>query len=150
MSKQEMYAWASLASTLAILGIYLIMAGGLPQGIENYASGMMEIFIKIIVMAFVVELVLGLSKHTKAGHIDKDERDVIIEGKGFRNAYYFVMAAISVLAAQLFIGDLLGQEITERLFMIKPSIIFPALLIVFLVTSLIKSATQLFYYRQGL
>ncbi len=150
MSKQEMYAWASLASTLAILGIYVLMVGGLPEGFENYASAMMDMFIKIIVMAFLVELVLGLSKHTKAGRIDKDERDVMIEGKGFRNAYYFVMAAMSLLAAHLFIGNLLGEEITEHLFILKPAVIFPALLLVFLLTGLIKSATQLYYYRQGL
>ncbi len=144
-----MYAWTELASALAILGIYMIMVSELPEGIESYASGMIDVFIKIIVMAFIVQLLLGISRQTKAGRIDKDERDIIIEGKGFRNAYYFVMAAISVLAAQLFVGNFLGEDITENLFIIKPSIFFPALLIVFLLTGLIKSATQLYFYRQG-
>lgn len=149
MSKQELYAWVSLASTLAILGLYLMMVWGLPEGMESYAAGMIDIFIKVIVIAFVVELVLGLSKHTKAGRIDKDERDILIEGKGFRNAYYFVMVAISTMAAHLFISNLFGEEIAKSVYLATPSMMLHALLVIFLVTSLIKTLTQLYYYRQG-
>lgn len=150
MSKQELYAWTALASTLAILGLYLVMVWGLPEGVDGYADGMIDIFIKVIVIAFIVELILGLSKHTKAGRIDKDERDFLIEGKGFRNAYYFVMAAISTLAAHLFISNLFGEEIAEKVYMVVPSTTFHALLIIFLVTSMTKSVTQLYYYRRGI
>ena len=149
MSKQERYAWTSLASTLAILGLYLVMVWGLPEGLEDYAAGMIDLFIKVILIAFVVELLLGLSKHTKAGRIDKDERDIVIEGNGFRNAYYFVMAAISTLAAHLFISNLFGEEIATNVYMATPSMMLHALLVIFLVTSLIKTLTQLYYYRQG-
>ena len=110
MSKQEIYAWVSLASTLAILGLYVLNVWGLPEGMEGAAAGMIDLFFKVIVIAFVVELGLGISKQTAAGRIDKDERDIQIEGKGFRNAYYVVMAGISVAAAQLFIGNLMGEE----------------------------------------
>ena len=149
MSKQELYAWASLASTLAILGLYVVMVWGLPEGMESYAAGMIDVFIKVIVIAFVVELVLGLSKHTKAGRIDKDERDILIEGRGFRNAYYFVMAAISTMAVHLFISNLIGEEITQNVYIATPSMMLHALLVIFLLTSLTKTLTQLYYYRQG-
>lgn len=149
MSKQELYAWASLASTLAILGLYLMMAWGLPEGMESYAAGMIDVFIKVIVIAFVVELFLGFSKHTKAGRIDKDERDILIEGQGYRNAYYFVMAAISMVAAHLFTRNIFGAEIAENVYMATPSMTLHALLVIFLSTSLIKTLTQLYYYRQG-
>ncbi len=149
MSKQELYAWVSLASTLAILGLYLMMVWGLPEGMESYTAGMIDIFIKVIVIAFVVELLLGLSKHTKAGRIDKDERDILIEGKGFRNAYYFVMVAISMMAAHLFISNLFGEEIAMNVYRATPSMTLHALLILFLLTSLTKTLTQLYCYRQG-
>jgi hypothetical protein len=149
MARQELYAWTSLASTLALLGLFLVLAWGLPEPAEGYAAGMIGVFVKVIAAAFVVELVLGLSKHTKAGMVDKDERDILIEGRGFRNAYYFVMAALCLLAGHLFVGNLFGEAIARAVYLATPALILQALLIIFLVTSLIKALTQLYYYRRG-
>lgn len=149
MARQELYAWTSLASTLAILGLFLVLVWGLPEAAADYADGMVDVFIKVIAAAFVVELVLGLSKHTKAGMVDKDERDILIESRGFRNAYYFVMAALCLLAGHLFIGNLFGEAFAHAVYLATPALMLQALLAIFLLTSLIKALTQLYYYRLG-
>lgn len=149
MSKQEIYAWSSFGLTLAIFSYYLLAVFGWPAGLENYAHYVTGIIWKVVVAAFAVEFFLDLLKSTKYGGIDKDERDQAIESKGFRNAYYFVMVAIVTLIGHLLISDFLSEASGEQTFLSVPFMTFHVLVFIVFITSLIKSATQLFYYKRG-
>lgn len=117
---------------------------------ENYSQYVTDIIWKVIVAAFLVEFILDLLKSTEFGGVDKDERDLLIESKGFRNAYYFVMVSMVVLVVHLLVSDLLSEASGEQLFLSLPYMAFHVLVFTIFITSIIKSATQLFYYNRGI
>ncbi|MDR8393875.1 hypothetical protein NC796_22165 [Aliifodinibius sp. S!AR15-10] len=149
MSKQEIYAWSSVGFTLAIVGFYLVSVFGWPTGLENYAEYFTDLFWKVIGITFLVEFTLGIMKSTKWGGVFKDERDKQIEAKGFRNAYYFLMVAIATLIANVLISDMLTEHRGEPLLLSMPFMTFHVLVVILLSANLLKSGTQLFYYRKG-
>lgn len=150
MSKQEIYAWSSLGFTLAIFVYYLLSAFGWSPGLENYADYITGLIWKVIAAAFAIEFILDLLKSTRFGGVHKDERDMLIESKGFRNAYYFVMAALISLIVNLFISDFLSEASDEKVFIAVPFVTFHSLVFILFIASIIKSSTQLFYYQRGL
>ena len=150
MSRREIYAWCSLGLTSAILGYYLISVFGLPAGLENYGEYITGLIWRVIGVAFVVEFVLDLLNSTKLGGVDKDERDILIESKGFRNAYYFLMAALIALVANVLISDFLTKASGENQFLALPFMKFHVLVFILFLASIIKSITQLVYYNTDL
>jgi hypothetical protein len=150
MSKKEIYAWCSLGLTLAIFVYYLVSVFGLPPGLENYREYVIHLIWRVIGIAFLIELVLDFLKSTKFGGISKDERDILIESKGFRNAYYFLMAAIVSLVIYVLISDYLSNTSGQNFFLAVPFMTFHILLFILFIADIIKSVTQLIYYETGL
>jgi len=150
MSRKEIYAWCSIGLTLVILGYYVISVFGLPTGAETYREDITGLFWKVIGVAFLVQLVLDVLNSTKLGGVAKDERDKLIESKAFRNAYYFLIAAVIAVVANILISDLLSKASGEQLMLAVPFMTFHVLLFVLFLASLIKSGTQIFYYQRGL
>ena len=150
MSRKEMYAWCSLGLTLAIFGYYLITVFGLPAGIENYSENITALIWKVIGIAFLIQFVLDLLNSTKIGGVAKDERDKLIESKAFRNAYYFLMAAVISLIVNVLITDAVSQASGEKLFLALPFMMFHVLVFILFIAILIKSGTQIFYYQRGI
>ncbi len=150
MSKKEIYAWCSLGLTLAIFGYYVISVFGLPSGLENHREYVTNLIWKVIGIVFLIELVLGLLKSTKFAGISKDERDILIESKGFRNAYYFLMAAIVSLVIYVLISDYLSEASGQIFFLAVPFMTFHILVFILFIADIIKSVTQLIYYETGI
>lgn len=148
MSKQEIYAWCSLGFSLAVFTYYLIYAFGWPPGLEQYSDYITGLIWKVIGITFVVEFILDLLKSTKFGGVHKDERDLLIESKGFRNAYYFVMVTLISLIANILISDFLSEAAGERMFLAQPFMTFHILVFILFIANMIKSGTQLFYYQR--
>lgn len=149
MSKQEIYAWSSLGFTLALFAYYLVSAFGWPVGLEEYAEYITSLIWKVVGIAVLIEVVLDVLKSTSFGGIHKDERDVLIESKGFRNAYYFLMAAVISLLVNVLISDYLSDTTGEQLFLAIPYMTFHVLVVILFAANVVKSVTQLFYYHAG-
>jgi hypothetical protein len=150
MSRKEIYAWSSLGLTLALFGYYLISVFGLPAGFENYSDQITALIWKVIGIAFLIQLVLDLMNSTTFGGVAKDERDKLIESKAFRNAYYFLIAAVISLIVNVLITDAVSQASGEKLFLALPFMMFHLLVFVLFIAVLIKSGTQIFYYQRGI
>lgn len=147
MSKQEIYAWSSLASSLAIVGFYAITVFGWPETLPDYSDRLTSLFIKVFLIAFVAEFVLDLMS-SKAG-VHEDERDINYASKGFRNAYYFLMVAIAGILGSLFLPLFISEQFFEQeVFFNDTVLIFHFLFLTLLVGSMIKRSTQVFYYRK--
>lgn len=146
MSKKEIYAWSSLSSSVALLGFYLIAAFGWPESLENHGDYITSIFWKVLGIAVAVEITLELMKEFKLGEIYQDERDILIESKGYRNAYYVLMVAIVTLIINLLLNDMAGEPVEERIFLPIPFMAFHVLVIILFVANITKSSTQLYYY----
>ncbi len=149
MSKQELYAWTSFLSTVALLGYYVLVIVEPSGGVAGYAGEMKALFLKVIGIALLVEIVLELSRYVGARGVEKDERDHTIAAKGFRNAYFFVMVALVSLLGNLWVSDVLSRAAGERVFLAIPFATVHALLAIVLLAQIIRSATQLYYYRRG-
>lgn len=149
MSRREMYAWSSLGMSLALLGYYLIAVFGWPSGLEEHSDYISRIFWRVLGIGFVTQLLLDLTKHTSWGRIDKDERDTMIESKGYRNAYYFVMVAVAAIAVNVLLSDIIRQAGGNHVIFDTPYMTFHALVIVLFITEITKSSTQLYYYLKS-
>lgn len=147
MSKQEIYAWCSLGFTLAIFLYYLISAFGLPSGLENHSDYLTGLIWKVIGITVLIECCLDLLSSTKFGGVHKDERDILIESKGFRNAYYFLIISVIVLIVHVLMYDFLSVAVGEQLVLAIPYMTFHVLVFMVITATIIKSSTQLFYYR---
>lgn len=147
MTKQEIYAWCSFGFTLAIFGYYLVAVFGLPAGLENYTDRITSLIWKVIGITVLIEFSLSLLNSTKFGGVQKDERDVLIESKGFRNAYYFLIVSVISLLGHVLISDFLSEAAGERVMLAQPYMTFHVLVFIVFIANIIKSSTQLICYR---
>ncbi|MDX1586744.1 MAG: hypothetical protein R3222_08365 [Balneolaceae bacterium] len=149
MSRKEIYAWCSLGISVSILGYYSLSVFGLPAGVEAYEEQITGILWKVLVVAFLVELGLDLLNSGSLSGVAKDERDMLIESKAFRNAYYFLIFAIISVVMNVFISDYLSTASGEVLMLSMPFMTLHVLVLVLFAALLIKAATQIFYYQRG-
>ena len=142
MSKQEIYAWTSLLSSIAILGFYGITVYGLPDSLSGIVSDLTFLFVKVFLFAFVVELAIGLFR--SKDQVEKDERDNLIAGKEFRNAYYFLNVGLILLISQIALGQFVENAgiaftIANIMHMLVGALFF---------ASMINRATQIYFYQK--
>ncbi len=146
MSKQELYAWSSFGMTLSILVFYVLIVFGWPDGVPDFSSTAVKIFFNLFWMAFVVELILDATKN-KTG-VEKDERDFMIDARGFKNGYNFLSSFIAILIFQVLVSYIFDGVHNWFTIVAKPSFVLHALFILLLLSSLIRRGTQLYYYRK--
>ena len=148
MSKREIYAYTSIASTICLLGFYVITVFGWPESIPDVTSQLSSLFIKVLFFAFIIELLLGLLK--RKNEVEKDERDLLFEAKGFKNAYLFLTTMVILILSQILISTVIGSDKLGFFdFNGNPFHIFHSLVIILSISSLINRGTQIFYYNRG-
>ncbi|MEQ9309803.1 MAG: hypothetical protein RLN90_10140 [Balneolaceae bacterium] len=146
MSKQELYAWSSLGMTLSIFVFYILIAFGWPEGVPDYSSTAVKVFFNLFWIAFIIEIFLDASENKKG--VDKDERDLMIEARGFKNAYNFLSSLIAILIVQVLVSKIITGMNEWFTILSKPSFVLHALFVLLLLSSLIRRSTQLYYYRK--
>lgn len=147
MTRQELYAWSSIGITLSVFIFYVLIAFGWPEGIPDYSSQTTRIFFNVFWIAFVIEFILGITE--KKGQVTKDERDQMIESKGFRNAYHFLSLCIAVLIIQVLLSYVFADITLWHAKIAEPSFTLHALFVLLLLSSMVRRGTQLYYYRRG-
>jgi len=142
MSKQEIYAWTSLLSSISIVIIYTVYAIGLPENWAEVESQLASIFFKVFLFVLVIEIILGILKNKN--EVEKDERDEMVAGKGYRNAYHFLMVSVVFVLFQMIMENILGfQSIVYGSVSLVHVLIYVVLL-----ASIINRGTQIFFYRR--
>jgi len=148
MSKQQIYAWLNVGFTLSVLAFYLVTFFGWPSVLAPSAESITSILWKVIVVTFVGELILDIMQSSKVGGIFKDERDDQIEGIAFRNAYYFLVAALFILIGHIILKDMILQLKTDQITINLTVETLHFIVITIFAASILKSATQLYYYHK--
>jgi hypothetical protein len=143
MSKQEMYAWTSLLSSISVVVIYTVYAIGLPENWTEVESQLTSIFVKVFLFVMVIEIALEILKNKN--EVEIDERDDMIAGKGYRNGYHFLMVAVVFVLFQMMMEDILGFNS----FIYGSVSLVHVLVYVVLSASILNRATQIFYYRRA-
>ena len=104
------------------------------------------IFFNLIWIAFVIEIILDATKN-KTG-AEKDERDLMIDARGFKNGYNFLSSFIAILIFQVLVSNIFNGVNSWFTTMAKPSFLLHALFVLLMLSSLIRRGTQLFFYRK--
>ncbi|WP_018128073.1 hypothetical protein [Balneola vulgaris] len=146
MSRQEVYAWASFASSIAIAGLYTIYVLGWGGESPTVSDQLSSVLIKVFLFAFIIELVIGVLD-SKDG-VSKDERDYLIASKGYRNAYGFLCAAVCFVLFQIPFSSFYEQSWGLHFNIPANILLFHTLLFVLLFASMINRGTQIYFYRK--
>lgn len=147
MLRKEIYAWSSLASSVVLLTFYLISVFGWPEGVAGY-DFVVDLFWKVLGIAVAVEVVLALLGEFNIGKAMHGEQEVIIESKGYRNAYYLLMVALVALMVHIFLNDVATEYAGKELWLAMPFMTLHLLVIIVFTASITKSSTQLYYYSK--
>ena len=78
----------------------------------------------------------------------KDERDILIEGKAYRNAYFLIAVGANLVIAYVIVASLVGDAAPTRI-VTTPFFLVNVILFFLVLAELMKFLTQLLYYRKG-
>jgi hypothetical protein len=136
-SHRELSVWGSLATTLVVYGYYFaeVFAGRRPSEFDR--TSLIRLVFAVFVIV-VIEIIYHIAVALISKAEPKDERDIQIEGKALRNAYFLLVADLFMLmGAVVLIG-------------LTPFLIVNLMLFSVVVSEIVKSVTQLFHYRRGI
>ena len=148
MSYQEKSIVGSLLAMVVVYGYYFAAAlrdAGQPEFGGGNVGRLVLAVIAIVVIEVVYHIVLALESKPEP----KDERDILIECKAYRNAYFLLAAgAFLVIGCVIMAG--LARDAAPTRIIVTPFITVNLVLFFMVLAELVKFLTQLFYYRRGL
>jgi hypothetical protein len=148
LSYQEKSIWGSLLAMVVVYGYYfaaVLRDAGQPEFDGGSLGRLVFAVIAIVVIEVVYHIVLALE--TKPD--PKDERDILIECKAYRNAYFLLAAGAFLVIGCVIMANLVRDTAPTRI-MLTPFITVNLVLLAMVLAELVKFLTQLFYYRWGL
>jgi hypothetical protein len=139
LSYQEKSILGSLLAMVVIYGYYFTNALR-HIGDPDFESGTLGRLIFTVIALVVIQIVYQILLAIEDRVEPKDERDILIECKAYRNAYVLLVSgAVLVIAFVIFFSRItLTSYLTVNL-----------LLLAMVAGELMKQLTQLFYYRRG-
>ena len=148
MPKQQLYAWASLGSSIAFAGLYVLFVIGVPSLTDPMRDGATDVFLWIVGVAFLIELLLDLG--SGRDRVDADERDRLIAGRAFRAGFYAFTVVVISLIGHMFVSNFFSSiEGIEQLAARQRALAFHIAVLGFLGAHAVKSGTQAFLYERG-
>jgi len=145
LSYQEKSILGSLITIVVVYGYYfaaVLRDAGQP---EFNLGRLVLAVIAIIVIEIVYHIVLAIEQKPEP----KDERDILIASKDYRNAYFLLATgAFLVIACVVMAG--LARDAAPTRIIVTPFITVNLVLFFMVLAELMKFLTQLFYYRRGL
>lgn len=146
MSRSEILSWTSLATSTSVVVFYILIVFGWPEAIPDYTARFTKIFFNVFWIAVAIEIFVEISEEKRK--VQKDERDLMIEGKGLRIGYNLLVIGVMISLVHLFIVGAVGSEIEEYIRTANPAFIFHFLFITLFVASASKRITMIYNYRK--
>lgn len=138
MSYQEKSIAGSLLAMLVVYGYYFA-AVLRHSGQVGFAVGrLIFTVIAIIVIEIAYHIALALQSRPEP----KDERDILIESKAYRNAYFAYGTGAFLVISVVIAAGLAGNLVT-------PFLLVNLVLLFMVLAEVVKFVTQLLYYRKG-
>ncbi len=145
LSYQEKSVWGSLLAIVLAYGYYF--AGVLRDSAKSGDESLGRLIIAVIVIV-AIETVYHLVLEVQGDRETKDERDVLIESRAYRNAYYCLYGGAGLLMTAA-LGLSLVSGVPSLSVAITPYLILNVMLLLMVLAEVAKFCTQLFYYRRG-
>ena len=146
MSRTEILSWTSLATSISVVVFYMVIMLGWPDVLLDYTSKLVNIFFYVFLCAVIVEIFVEINEQKQT--IKKDERDLMIEGKGHRIGYSILVFGVIVVLIQLLIVDNFGNELDHFISINTFKYIFNLLFIALFVASASKRTIMIYNYRK--
>ncbi len=148
MSRSEILSWTSIATSTSVVVFYVLMVFGWPDAIPDYSARFTKIFFNVFWIAVVIEIIVEISQ--QKSKVQKDERDILIEGRGYKIGYSILVAAVAFALVQFFLSGVIGPQGDAYLFgtMFEPKGIFHFLFLSLFVASASKRITMIYNYRK--
>ena len=147
MSYREKSLLGSLVAILVIYGYYfatVLRNVGQPEFVVAGLGRLFLAVMAIIVIEIAYHIILALQDKPEP----TDERDNLIEGKAYRNAYFALSTgAFLVIACVIAAG--LAREATPLPIVVTLFLMANLVLLFWVLAEVIKFATQLLYYRRA-
>ena len=145
LSYQEKSILGSLITIVVVYGYYFAAVLRDARQPEFNLGRLVLAVIAIIVIEIVYHIVLAIEQKPEP----KDERDILIASKAYRNAYFLLATgAFLVIACVVMAG--LARDAAPTRIIVTPFITVNLVLFFMVLAELMKFLTQLFYYRRGL
>lgn len=148
MSFREKTAWACLLTTVAIWGPYFFNVLQLLKTNELTGGRILGMFIGAVVLQVVIQVLAAIYIAIRTKQEPKDERDVLIEAKASKNAYFvltfFCVFAIGWIAMYTIAA---GQDAGGQL--VTPLVISQMIFFCFVAAETTRFASQIVSYRRG-
>src|SRR5271165_1842391 len=144
LSYQEKSILGSLLAMVVVYGYYfaaVLRDAGRPEFDGGSLTRLILAVIAIVVIEIVYHIVLALESKPEP----KDERDILIECKAYRNAYFLLASGAFLVIAWVIMRDAAPARIAVTNFITVNLVLF-----FMVVADVMKFLTQLFYYRRGL
>ncbi|NNE37246.1 MAG: hypothetical protein HKN08_02990 [Gammaproteobacteria bacterium] len=102
-----------------------------------------------VIVAIVTASIIALFLHAEKTPEHVDERDHLFEYRGSRTAYLVLVICVVALMGTIIVQELMPDFTRDRFVELSPVAIAHLLLLALVVSSTVKSVTQLFFYRRG-
>ncbi len=148
LSYQEKSILGSLLAFVVVFGYYfaaVLRDLSRPDFAGGTAGRLVFAVIAIIVIEIVYHIVLALESKPEP----KDERDVLIEAKAYRNAYFLLASGAFLVIVWVSLVTPARAAAAANT-MVANFLTVNLVLLFMVLAELTKLLTQLFYYRRGL
>lgn len=150
MSKSEILSWSSLASSASIAIFYFLIVFGWPEAFPDISDNLQGLAFKLFWIAFAIEFIVGIDSSLKKKRVTKDERDYMIEGKGYKIGYTILVVAVIFTILQYFISGFLvtGSDSFAYVSLFETNNFFHFLFLSLFVANAAKRGTMIYHYRK--
>jgi hypothetical protein len=148
LSYQEESILGSLLAMVLVYGYYfarVLRDTSQPEFDGGSLGRLVLAVIAIIVIEIVYHIVLALESKPEP----KDERDILIECKAYRNAYFLLATGAFLVIGCVIIANLM-RDVPPTRIIVTPFLTVNLVLFFMVLAELAKFLTQLFYHRRGL
>lgn len=135
LSYREKSTWGWLAAMVLVFGYYFATVFGAARGPVH--GGALARLVGAVIVLIVIEVGAQIVIAIEAKVEPRDERDVLIASKAYRNAYFALAVGAFLLMTCVILFDL------------TPFVTVNLIMLFMVLSEVFKSATQLFYYRRG-
>jgi hypothetical protein len=148
LSYQEKSILGSLVAVVVVYGYYFasVLRGATRP---EFGAGSLGRLMLAVIAIVVIEIVYHIALALESNPEPKDERDILIECKAYRNAYFLLATGASLVMGYVIVAGLARDAAPTRI-IVAPFLTVNLVLFCLVVAELVKFLTQLFYYRRGL
>jgi hypothetical protein len=147
LSYQEKSILGSLLAVAVVYGYYfagVVRDTSRPEFEGRNVERLVFTVVAIVAIEVVYHIILALESKVDA----KDERDLLIECKAYKNAYFLLATGAFLVIGSVILANLRYTVALTRI-IVTPFLTVNLVLFFMVLAELVKFVTQLFYYRKG-